>query len=333
MKVNIFTEAELAKIKTTGIVTSYKGLKEGLEKNGIDVSINKKNGYDILHIHSFGPLSMLKAMKEKEPVVMTTHTIPDEISLLYRGGKYIQNIFEKYLKSVYNQADLLISPSNFAKNRLKEIGVKTKIIVESNGIKKEKFIRSTQKRKKFREKYGIKEDETVIGCVGLPSKRKGLDIFKKVAKKHPDKKFIWIGENIYNKFLKDYKYLKKINEKPQENLILTGFVDDIQAAYSAMDIFMLPTMIETEGLVVLEAISSDLPVITSRIDGLKWIKEKKQCLKASTVEEYAKAINEILRNPLITKKIIGNSKKLLSQKDIEKVIPRIINIYENLNAN
>ncbi|MEF8879269.1 MAG: glycosyltransferase family 4 protein [Candidatus Thermoplasmatota archaeon] len=332
MKVNIFTEAELAKIKTTGIVTSYRSLKEGLEKNGVEVSINKKSGYDILHVHSFGPLSMLKAMREKKPVVMTTHTVPDEISLLYRGGKYIQNIFEKYLRSVYNQADVLISPSVFAKNRLKESGVKTKIIVESNGIKKEKYTRSNKKRKKFREKYRIKEDETVIGCVGLPSKRKGLDVFKRVAEKHADKKFIWIGENIYNKFLKDYKYLKKIKENPPRNLILTGFVDDIQAAYSAMDIFMLPTMIETEGLVVLEAISSDLPVITSQVEGLNWIKEKKQCLKASTVEEYTEAIDEILENPSETKRMIDDSKKLLSQKDIEKVIPRIIDIYENLNA-
>lgn len=330
MKVNIFSEAELAEIKTTGIVTSYKSLKEGLEKQGINVSINKKNGYDILHIHSFGPISLFKALREKKPVVMTTHTVPEEISLLYRGGHYIQKPFEKYLINVYNQADLLLSPSKFAKKRLKQLGVKTRIKVESNGIKKEKFTKSSEKRKKFRKKYDIKENEKVIGSVGLPSKRKGLDIFQKVSKKHPDKKFIWIGENIYNKFLKDYKYLKKLKEKSQENLILTGFVEDIQAAYSAMDIFMLPTMIETEGLVVLEAISSDLPVITSQVGGLNWIEEKKQCLKASTIDEYSEAIKNILKNPEETEEMIENSKQLLEKKDIDKVINRIIETYREL---
>lgn len=330
MKINIFTEAELAGIKTTGIVTSYKTLKEGLEKQKIEVSVNKKNGYDLLHVHSFGPLSLLKAMREKKPVVMTTHTVPEEISILYWGGRYIQKIFDKYLIYVYNQSDMLISPSNFAKTRLQELGVKSKIVVESNGIKKGNFSKSKEKRKIFREKFDIGEDEVVIGCVGLPSKRKGLDVFHEVSKKHPDKKFIWIGENIYNKLLKDYKYLKILEENSNDNFILTGFVDDIQAAYSAMDIFMLPTMIETEGLVVLEAISSELPVITSKVQGLDWIKEKNQCLKASNIQEYTKAINYLLENPENTKKMIEKSKDLLSKKDINQVIPRIIELYKTL---
>ncbi|MDG6217895.1 MAG: glycosyltransferase family 4 protein [Candidatus Thermoplasmatota archaeon] len=330
MKINIFTEAELAGIKTTGIVTSYKTLKEGLEKQKIEVSVNKKNGYDLLHVHSFGPLSLLKAMREKKPVVMTTHTVPEEISILYWGGRYIQKIFDKYLIYVYNQSDMLISPSNFAKTRLQELGVKSKIVVESNGIKKGNFSKSKEKRKIFREKFDIGEDEVVIGCVGLPSKRKGLDVFHEVSKKHPDKKFIWIGENIYNKLLKDYKYLKILEENSNDNFILTGFVDDIQAAYSAMDIFMLPTMIETEGLVVLEAISSDLPVITSKVQGLDWIKEKNHCLKASNIQEYTEAINDLLENPEKTKKMIEKSKDLLSKKDINQVIPRIIELYKTL---
>ena len=113
MRINIFTELELTNIKTTGIVTGYKGLIDGLKTEGIDVVVNAKENYDILHIHSFGPLSLLKAMHEKKPVVITTHTVPDEMSLLYRGGKYIQGLFEKYLTFMYNQADLLIYPSEF----------------------------------------------------------------------------------------------------------------------------------------------------------------------------------------------------------------------------
>ncbi len=176
MKINIFTEIELTNIKTTGIVTGYKGLIKGLEKEGVEVVVNAKKDYDILHIHSFGPLSLVKAIREKKPVIFTTHTVPDEISLLYRGGTYIQGLFEKYLTFVYNQADLLICPSEFAKNRVKKMGVKSKIVVESNGIHTYKFSRSQKKREIFRRDYSIKDKETVIGCVGIPSKRKGLDV-------------------------------------------------------------------------------------------------------------------------------------------------------------
>ena len=330
MKINIFTEIELTNIKTTGIVTGYKGLMEGLEKEGVDVVMNAKEGYDILHIHSFGPLSLVKAIREKKPVVITTHTVPDEMSLLYLGGTYIQGLFEKYLTFVYNQADLLICPSEFAKNRVKKMGVKSRIVVESNGIHTHKFSRSEEKRKKFRRDYNIKDGETVVGCVGIPSKRKGLDVVVDAAKKLSDVKFFWIGENVYGRLLKDYKYLERLKTHHPKNLLITGYVDDIQAAYSGMDIFLFPTMIETEGLVILEATCSDLPIITSKVEGLSWVKDKEQCIKAETTEEYVEAISTLMDHPEKGKELVKSAKALTVEKNISVVIKRVIKLYESL---
>jgi len=330
MKVNIFTEIEFTNIKTTGIVTGYKGLMEELEKEGVEVIVNAKEDYDILHVHSFGPLSLVKAIREKKPVVITTHTVPDEMSLLYRGGTYIQGLFEKYLTFVYNQADLLISPSEFARNRVKKMGVKSRIVVESNGIHTYKFGKSQEKRESFRKIYKIKDEETVVGCVGIPSKRKGLDVVVDMAKKFSDVKFIWIGENVYGHLLKDYKYLERLKTDHPKNLLITGYVDDIQAAYSGMDIFLFPTMIETEGLVILEATCSDLPIITSKIPGLSWVKDGVQCLKAETTEEYVEAISTLMNHPAKGKELVKSAKTLTVEKDINVVIKRIIKLYESL---
>lgn len=330
MKINIFTEIELTNIKTTGIVTGYKGLIEGLEKEGVEVVVNAKKDYDILHIHSFGPLSLVKAIREKKPVIFTTHTVPDEVSLLYRGGTYIQGLFEKYLTFVYNQADLLICPSEFAKNRVKKMGVKSKIVVESNGIHTYKFSRSQKKREIFRRDHNIKDKETVIGCVGIPSKRKGLDVVVDLAEQLPYVKFIWIGENVYGHLLKDYKYLEKLKNNHPKNLIITGYVDDIQAAYSGMDIFLFPTMIETEGLVILEATCSDLPIITSKVEGLSWVKDEEQCIKAETTDEYIEAITTLINHPEKAKKLVESAKRLTVEKNISVVIKRIIKLYESL---
>jgi len=330
MKINIFTEIELTNIKTTGIVTGYKGLIEGLEKKGVEVVVNAKKEYDILHIHSFGPLSLIKAIREKKPVVFTTHTVPDEMSLLYRGGTYIQGLFEKYLTFVYNQADLLICPSEFAQNRVKKMGVKSKSVVESNGIHTNKFSKSQKKREKFRRDYNFRDNETVVGCVGIPSKRKGLDVVADLAKRMPDVKFIWIGENVYGRLLKDYTYLEKLKNNHPKNLLITGYVDDIQAAYSGMDIFLFPTMIETEGLVILEATCSDLPIITSKVAGLSWVKDKEQCIKAETTDEYIEAITTLINHPEKAKKLVESAKILTVEKNISVVIKRIIKLYESL---
>ena len=330
MNINIFTEIELTSINTTGIVTSYKGLKEALEGEGVNVTINAKDGYDILHIHSFGPLSLLKGISEKKPVVITTHTVPDEMSLLYTGGKYVQGIFEKYLTFVYNQADLLICPSEFAKNRINKMGVKSRAVVESNGINTRKFYFSEEKRNSFRKSYKIKESDIVIGSVGIPSKRKGLDVVVDIADEFSDVKFFWIGKNVYGKFLKDYKYLKNLEINHPKNLFITGYVNDILAAYCGMDIFLFPTMIETEGLVILEATCSNVPIVTSSVQGLSWIDDKTQCLKADNLDEYKKALSSLIDNPNLGKKLVKNAKELTVEKDISKVIKRVIKLYEGL---
>ncbi|MFO7677236.1 MAG: glycosyltransferase family 4 protein [Thermoplasmatota archaeon] len=330
MRINIFTEIELTSIRTTGIVTSYKGLKKGLIQEGVEVVVNAKNDYDILHVHSFGPLSLGKILREKKPVVITTHTVPDEISLLYRGGFMVESLFEKYLAFFYNQADLLICPSEFAKNRIKRMDVSSRIVVESNGIDVNKFFRSEEKRQRFRKLYNIKESEVVIGSVGIPSKRKGLDVVVKMAEQFADVKFFWIGENVYGRLLKDYTYLKQLYSQHPKNLVITGYVKDIQAAYSGMDIFLFPTMIETEGLVILEATCSELPIIASTVEGLSWIEDKKQCLKAKSIEEYIKAISTIIQHPQKGKELVKSAKELTVEKDMNTIIKKMINHYENI---
>jgi 1,2-diacylglycerol-3-alpha-glucose alpha-1,2-glucosyltransferase len=269
-------------------------------------------------------------MYDKKPVVITTHTVPDEMSLLYRGGKYIQGLFEKYLTFMYNQADLLISPSEFAKKRIQKMGVISTIVVESNGILTSRFGRSEKKRDLFRKNFKIHEKETVVGCVGLPSKRKGLDVFVDLAYQLPDVKFLWIGENVYGRIMKDYRYLDNLKINHPKNLFITGFVDDIQAAYSGMDIFVFPTMIETEGLVILEATCSDIPLIISNVEGLNWVKDKTQCLKATTTEDYAQAIRSLIEHPEKAEQLVKSAKRLLVEKDITVVIKRIIRLYESL---
>lgn len=330
MKINFYTETELINMDSTGLVTAYKELREALEKRGIDTVVNAKNDYDLIHIHSFGFLSLYRVLKDEKPVAITTHTVPDEMSLLYRGGWIIESLVKRYLRFFYNQADLLISPSEFARERVKEIGVEKDPVVISNGIDPEKYSYSQEKEEKFREKHGYSEDETIIGCVGLTSKRKGLEKFAETAEKLPGKKFVWVGKNEYGRLLKDYRYLKKLERDRPENMEMTGFVEDIQAAYSAFDIFLFPTKIETEGLVVLEAASADLPVITSNIEGLNWLEDGENCLKGSDPEEYAEKINELEGEPELREKMIEGGKKVLERKKFSNVAEKITGKYREV---
>lgn len=317
-------------METTGLVTSYKRLVETLKDRGLDVEVNADGDYDILHAHSMGPLAVKKIIEEKNPVVMTSHTIPQELAVTFKGGTYLSRLLKGYMKFVYNSADLIISPSPYTKERLRKMGVKRNIIVQSNGIERERFKRDAEKGREFREKYDIPQDSNLIGCVGFPSKRKGLDVFVELAKKMPDTGFLWAGKNVFGRLLRSYSYVENIKKRHPDNLLVPGFVEDIQAAYSAMDVFLFPSRVENEGIVVLEAMSSQLPVITSRIGGLSWCKEGKYCLKASEVEEYIKKIEILLSDQEKRKKLVDGSKEILEKKDIYKVADNLIRIYRKL---
>ncbi|MDY6778220.1 MAG: glycosyltransferase family 4 protein [Candidatus Nanohaloarchaea archaeon] len=294
MKVNFFTEAAMVGIKTTGLVTAYKNLIDPLESRGVDVEVNAIDDYDVLHIHSFGPVSILKAAREDRPVVISTHTVPEEFRYLYRGGRLTVPLVERYLASVYSRADLLLSPSKFARDRVREMGVDTPVRVQSNGIDPDKYQYSEEKRERFRERHGIGSDETVIGSVGLLSKRKGLDTFVRMAEQFPDITFVWAGTNVYGSLLRDHSYVERLKRDHPDNLILPGYVDDIEEAYSAMDLFLFPTRIETEGLVALEAASVGIPVIASRVEGLDWMEEGTHCLKAGSEDEFVEEIERVV---------------------------------------
>lgn len=327
MKVNFYTEAEIIGMDTTGLVTAYRELRDALEQRGIDTKVNASKDYDILHVHSFGFLSLYKILREKKPVAITTHTVPEEMSLLYRGGFLIEPLVRKYLEKFYGQADLLISPSEFARKRVNQMGVKKDPKVISNGIDPSKFQHDPQKKEEFLEEHGIDTEKTVVGCVGLPSSRKGLETFAEIARETPEKEFIWVGTNEYGRLLKDYRNLQKLERNPPENLTLTGFVEDIQGAYSSFDVFLFPTKIETEGLVVLEAASADVPIVCSDIEGLQWLEDGESCLKASEKEGYREKINELEENPELREKIIKGGKEIVEEKKFENIAGKIIDAY------
>lgn len=122
-------------------------------------------------------------------------------------------------------------------------------------------------RKDIRQKYGITEDSTVLLTVGALNTRKGLHIILETLK-----------ELIANDF-KSVTLLAVGAGDPQQFMALAnqwGIAShihvvsaqkDVTPFYQASDIFFFPTLYEPFGLVILEAMASGLPVITSSIAG------------------------------------------------------------------
>lgn len=131
-----------------------------------------------------------------------------------------------------------------------------------NAVDTEKFAFNPQIRNSVRSKLGL-DDKYVIGNVGRLHFQKNqaflLDVFKCVLSKKSNAFLLIAGEGGLRDMLE-----AKIRELGIENnVLLLGRRDDISDLMQAMDVFVLPSLFEGLGIVLIEAQCCGLPCLTS----------------------------------------------------------------------
>jgi glycosyltransferase involved in cell wall biosynthesis len=198
------------------------------------------------------------------------------------------------------------------------------IHVVSNGICIEEFKENSNYRTKFRrflsQKYDISEDSVVIINVGLSWRKKGVKTFGEIAKKLPEYYFVWVGPINKNPEIDE---IIKLN-----NVIFTGFYDDIREAYYGADLLLNTSWVENQGIPIIEAAICKLPIVARDLSAFDWVSHNHSCFKAQEVDEFVEGINKIVSNSNFRKKIIenacGDAKEL---HDFEKIGEKIEKLY------
>ncbi len=267
----------------------------------------------------------------KKPKVASANAVPEETKT-YRFDNIIEPIAENYLPFFYNHADVIIAPTKFTKSRLRELGVKKRIELISNGIDTKKFKYSEKKRKIFRKKYNIKKEDVVVYMIGGICLRKGIDTFLEIAERIPEYTFVWIGKHFLNKFFeKKYGRVERMIKNAPENVLFTGFVDDIISAHCAGDIFFFPSYAENEGIAILEAGSCRRPVIVRNIMPYdEWLFNNKNCFKFNNEEELEKSIRRLGEDEKLRKRMGRRMRKTAEKKNISKTGKKLIKMYKSL---
>jgi glycosyltransferase involved in cell wall biosynthesis len=112
----------------------------------------------------------------------------------------------------------------------------------------------------LRQHWGVSAEDLVVIHVGRIAAEKNLqaaaDAFERMAASRPNAKMVWVGDGPLLKSMK----------KRYPNHIFTGAKLDMELAqhYASADLFLFPSMTETFGNVVLEAMSSGLAVVAYR---------------------------------------------------------------------
>lgn len=196
--------------------------------------------------------------------------------------------------------------------------------VIKNGIDVKSFMFTPKGRDKIRCEFGI-ENKYVIGHIGRFAKAKNhsylLDIFDAIRK---------ISSNTVLMLTGDGELKQAVQAKAkvlglEDHIIFTGIRADTSDIYSAMDIFLFPSLFEGLPVTLVEAQASGLPCIIS--NGItSEVKLRDDCISVS-LESSAKQWAEICIDLLGEKRAVGDPQSSVAAYDIKKVSAVLQEIY------
>ncbi len=329
MKVLLYFEDENL-IAKSGVGRAMQHQKKALESAGISYTTNSKDtDYDILHINTYGVTSQFvvaNARKNHKPVIYHAHSTKEDFMNSFVLSNAIAPLVKKRLCDLYNSADLLITPTPYAKHLLEGYGLTMPIYPVSNGVDLSQYEHDNSKIQAFYDYFHLTPKDRIVIGIGLLFQRKGILDFLKVAEMLPEYHFIWFGD--ISRILIPGKIIRAIDNCP-ENVEFPGYIigDVLKGALQAADCFFSPSYEETEGIAVLEALASKQTCILRDIGAYEsWAKSGTNCYLGKSNVEFANLIQQVCSKRLPA---TGNGAYLVAQsRSIDQIGSQLKKIYE-----
>jgi len=258
-----------SKILVYNYLSASKLINELVRKEGFK--------YDVLVAHDW--LSVIAGVTAKRelglPLVFHVHST-EKGRTLGNGSEVVSSIEHRGGQ----MADLVITVSNAMKEELIELGFpKEKIRVCYNGVDPEKYSPdkvSEAKRKEIRESYGLKDDDQMILFIGRLVWIKGVDklimALPHVLQKVSNAKLVVVGLGDMEGHLKTMVNGLNLQDAVKFRFEFVPEEERI-AHYAACDLAVFPSLYEPFGIVALEAMSMEKPVVVgaSGVSGMREI--------------------------------------------------------------
>lgn len=328
MKVLLYSEG-MKWISKSGLGRAIEHQKIALKSTGITFTTDINEKVDVVHVNTYFLKShqLVKKMKQRNiPIIYHAHSTEEDFRNSFLFSNQLSPLFRRWIVHSYNLGDVVVTPTEYAKELLIHSGVKAPIEAVSNGIDLSYYQKNEEMKNRFREKYQYHLKDKIIMSVGLYIKRKGIMDFVELAKKMPEYQFIWFGFLNLNQVPKEIRIAVE-TELP--NLIFAGYVtpEELKDAYAGTDLFFFPTYEETEGIVLLEAMAMkqnilvrDIPIY--EVDFV----EDVHVYKGKSNDDFEKKIKMILKGSLPS--LTENAYKKVQDKDITKVGEQLAIVYQ-----
>lgn len=313
------------------------------------VNMIKKMNLDVIHSNvefTVGIFARVVSEQLSIPLVHTYHTNwEDYTHYITKNKKILDDICKKLLKYLVvffedKTVTELIVPSNKIYNLFKDKYKFTKNIhIIQTGIETSKFYKENFNQKdinSLKKKLGIKKKDFVVMTVSRLAKEKSVDRIinnhKELVKKYSNMKLLIVGDGPDIDKLKDEAKSLGVSD----SVIFTGKVplSDIPIYYQLGNVFVTASKSETQGLTVVEAISSSLPVVAVKDDSfVNSVIEDFNGFVFTDDEKYINSISKLYEDKELYN-ILSNQSRLLSEDfSSEYFALKVLKVYETAIEN
>lgn len=262
---------------------------------------------DIVHTHASkaGALGRRAAFKEGVPVVV--HTFHGHVFAHY-FGRLKTEAYKNVERSLAKKSSAIIAISKKQKEELCQdhrIASAQKTVVIPLGFDLERFQTDLpNKRKDFRKKWNISEDQVAIGIVGRFAPIKNHHLFVEAFSKlqHDNTIAVFIGggterENI-EAWIRDYQI-------PPERVRMCSWISNVDWALAGLDILALSSLNEGTPVSLIEAQATGIPVVSTDVGGVRdvVVHQRTGLIVENQAEAFAAALSQLVTSPELRRKM------------------------------
>jgi len=305
-----------------------------IEKRLADVS--QGVDFDILHVHDWltAPSSIAIKHSLQKPLLFTAHSTENGRSGLHIPDSFTIDGIEWW--ATYEANKIIVTSSSMKDEVCGHFRTSDKKVeVIPNAIDWSKYQRAID-RWAVRAHYGVQPHENLVLCIGRLVPQKGIEYLLKavpiVARSGQDAKLIIAGDGWY----RDHLEWVANSTGQRWRITFTGFISepDLIALTKSADVLVVPSVYEPFGIVALEGMAAEVPIVASQVGGLKEFVEHDRTgvlVHPRNPESIAWGIKHVLSNPGHARWLTQNAKEAVQKTYAwDTIAKRTSKVYENV---
>ena len=287
---------------------------------------------DLVHIATEGTLGLAALRASRSlglPVVSSYHTNFSDFLKSYRASA-LEPLCWRYLRWFHNRTLATFCPTPSTQRVLKERRFEN-VGIWGRGVDSHRF-HPGKRDHALREKYGVGPDQKLLLYVGRVAGEKNLELLMDAWRALPRR------ENAQLLIVGDGPLRARLEAMGDPRTIFTGYLYGEQLAriYSSADLFVFPSLTDTFGNVLLEAMASGLPALGFDVQGSRDnIKEgvTGRVLPVVSREALAVAIQDLLDDNECLREMSKAARAYAEQQNWEDILNGLRNTYASFAGN